>query len=135
MLKIACTANHRLADWYEKSGIARFTERMERRAKGYIEMSRIHRNELFGTFCAMDTIRIVSSSGGPLNLRLNMRSAFHANNSPSNADSYLGNCATNDLQMWAQRTLEAKKASQERLERGGGFGEEPAFPCCKGVRT
>jgi AraC-like DNA-binding protein len=57
------TSDHRLADWYEESGLARFTDTLEFRAKGSIEMSHTHRKEMFGTFCSIDTIRIVSCSG------------------------------------------------------------------------
>ena len=53
----------RLADWFEKSGLARFTDTMEFRAKGSIEISFARRKELVGSFCAMDTIRIVNGNG------------------------------------------------------------------------
>jgi AraC-like DNA-binding protein len=57
------TSENRLADWYDRSGLARFSDNMEFRAKGSIEISHIRRTELFGTFCATDTVRIVSGCG------------------------------------------------------------------------
>ena len=57
------TSDHRLADWYHRSGFARSCETMEFRAKGNVEMSNITRSEVHGTFCATEEVRIINSCG------------------------------------------------------------------------
>jgi len=57
------TSDRCLADWYQKSGLAGRTDTIEFRAKGNIEVSCTRRKEMIGTFCGLDTIRIVSCSG------------------------------------------------------------------------
>jgi AraC-like DNA-binding protein len=77
-------ADHSLAQWYERSGIALFTETVEFRAKGNVELAYARRNELEGTFCAMDTIRIVSGVGtGTLRLNVGYGWREHQCNSPT----------------------------------------------------
>ena len=62
---------HRLAHWFQMSGIARFSETTEFRAKGSVELSQACRKDLHGTFCAMETIRIVNTFGsGPFRHKL-----------------------------------------------------------------
>lgn len=55
--------DHRLAHWFRRSGIAQFSQTMEFRARGMVELSRARRKELHGTFSPMETIRIVNSYG------------------------------------------------------------------------
>ena len=60
---LKATPDHRLADWYEKSGLARFCETVEFRAKGTVEMSDVSNKRLHGTVPAATGILIVNSRG------------------------------------------------------------------------
>jgi len=61
----------RYAEWFDRTGLTRLTEKVEFRASGGIEMAKSRRRSLTASFPAMDTVLILCSKHGVGKLRLN----------------------------------------------------------------